>query len=140
MRFVYSLQEPPTPDSSDSEDVSSDESSSSKRINRSSRRIRAGKQRMSIQTNQLLNIGEDYGCGWHPSESNGASRPSNAKRRFFQSAARWDDRMQRVLVSSEGLAYPRANIAEVMEMGGKDIDGASEPEEEMDVDEEDVES
>lgn len=139
MRFVYNLQEPPTSDSEDSDDASSDDSSSSKRMHRLSRRVRAGKQRMSIQTNQLLSIGDDPGCGWHPTESNGVPRTSTAKRRFFQSAARWDDRMQRVLVSNEGLAYPGTHVSELMEMGGRDVDGVSDPDDEMEIDEEEVE-
>ena len=140
MRFVYNLQEPPTSDSEDSDDASSDDSSSSRRIRRSSRRIRAGKQRMSIQTNQLLSIGDDPGCGWNPTESNGVPRTSTAKRRFFQSQARWDDRIQRVLVSAEGLAYPKTSVAEVMEIGGRDFDGISEPDEEMEVDDDEADS
>lgn len=144
MRFVYQLHEPPTSDESDEAESESDDSSSSKRINRSSRRIRSGKQRMSIMTNQPLNAArlgehghEDFGCGWHPGEATGMARSATAKRRFFQSAAHWDDRMQRVLVSNEGLAMPRVSVAEMMEMGGRtgDHDG-SEPDDEMDIDEE----
>ena len=148
MRFVYQLQSPSTSDESDDPlESDSDDSSPSQRVNRSSRRIRAGKQRMSIVTNQLLNVPrageghEDFGCGWHPSEVNGTARSATAKRRFFQSAARWDDRMQRVLVSTEGLALPRVSVAEMMEMGGRngEHDG-SEPDDEMDIDEEEGES
>ena len=148
MRFVYQLQEPSTSDESDEPDSDSDDSSSSKRLNRSSRRIRSGKQRMSIMSNQLLSIPrvdengyDDFGCGWHPSELNGQSKSSTARRRFFQSAAHWDDRMQRVLVSTEGLAMPQISVAEMMEMGGRNGENdGSEPEEEMEVDEEEGES
>lgn len=151
MRFVYSLQEPPSSDESDEPESESDDSSSSKRVNHSSRRIRAGKQRMSIVTNRVLHSvprpGEngsgdhDFGCGWHPSEVNGASKTSTAKRRFFQSAARWDDRMQRVLVLNEGLAMSRVSVAEMMEMGGRGGEhDVSDQEDEMEIDEEEVES
>ena len=149
MRFVYNLQEPPSSEESDDPDSDSDDSSSSKRVNRSSRRARAGKQRMSIVTNQVLHhvprLGEnghgDYGpgCGW-PAEAHGASRSSTAKRRFFQSAAQWDDRLQQVYVVEAGLT--RVSVAEMMELGGgrggeQDV---SDAEEEMEVDEEDAES
>lgn len=143
MRFVYSLQEPPTSDESDGPepDSDSDASSSSRRVNGSSRRAR--KQRMSIVTNQLLSVPRDAdaGCGWHPADAHGTAKTATAKRRFFQSAARWDDRLQRVLVSQEGLAVPVAGVAELMEAGGRsgEHDG-SEPEEDMDVDEEEVEA
>lgn len=148
MRFVYQLQEPSTSDESDEPESDSDDSASSKRVNRSSRRVRSGKQRMSIITNQLLNVprlGEnghdDLGCGWHPTELNGSSKSSTAKRRFFQSAAHWDDRMQRVLVSEEGLAIPRVSVAEMMEMGGRSGEQeGSEPDDEMEIDEEEGES
>ena len=148
-RFVYNLQEPPSSEESDDPDSDSDDSSSSKRVNRSSRRARAGKQRMSIVTNQVLHhvprLGEnghgDYGpgCGW-PAEAPGASRSSTAKRRFFQSAAQWDDRLQQVYVVEAGLT--RVSVAEMMELGGgrggeQDV---SDAEEEMEVDEEDAES
>ena len=144
MRFVYQLQEPATSDESDEAESDSDDSSSSKRVNRSSRRVRAGKQRMSIMTNLPLRLGEnghDDGCGWHPAETNGVTKTATAKRRFFQSAAHWDDRMQKVLVSKDGLAMPGVSVAELMEAGGRDGEHeGSEADEEMDVDDDEGES
>ena len=151
MRFVYSLQESTSSDESEDPESESDgdDSSTSRRVNHSSRRIRAGKQRMSIMTNRVLHhvprLAEngDYGHGLHLSDVNGASKASasTAKRRFFQSAARWDDTMQRVLVLTEGLAMPRVSVAELMEAGGRGGEhDVSEQEDEMEIDEEEAES
>lgn len=150
MRFVYNLQDPQTSEDSDDPDSESDESTSSRRVNRTSRRIRSGKQRMSIVNNKLYNVPRpdangngwyDYGCGWHGPEVNGASnRASTAKRRFFQSAAQWDDQLRRVTVVTEGLGQSRRNIAEVMEIGGHSGEQDMSEVDEMSIDEEEGES
>ncbi len=148
MRFVYHLQDSSTSEEEEDEPESdSDDSSSSRRMTRTSRRIRSGKQRMSITTNQLFNVPRleegghgyyDYGCGHGPE----MVPTRSTKRRFFASFARWDDRLQQVLVHNEGLAMPRLNIVDLMESGGRsrEPDAGSDAEEEMEVDEEEGES
>lgn len=147
MRVTNTLLELEGSEDSDEADSDSDDSSGSRRVNRTSRRIRSGKQRMSIVTNQLLSVpraenGEfhDSGCGWQSSEPHAPPKTGSTRRRFFQSAARWDDRLQRVLVRFDGLAMP-VSVADVMENGGHGVDhDISEPDEEMEVDEEEGES
>ena len=52
------------------------------------------------------------------------------RRRFFSSAAQWDDAYERVLVNGEGMyAIPQGlSVADIMERGGRDH---SEDEEEQ---------
>lgn len=150
MRFVYNLQEANTSDDSDESESDSDDSLDSRRVNASSRKIRSGKQRMSIMTNQLLSVPRpeengngwyDSGCGWHISEPQAPPKSASTRRKFFQSGARWDDRLQRVLVSYDGLAMPQVSVAEMMENGGQvDEPDVSDIEEEMEVDGEEGES
>lgn len=135
MRLVNDLQE--SSSSEDSEDSDSDMSSASRQVNKSSRRhrVRNGKKRMSIITNQVLDPETNQGyydpChGWTMPET---YKP--AKRRFFHSAARWDGELNRVLVQSGGLAMPRLNVSHAMESGGRGrseegTDDEMEPEEE----------
>lgn len=105
---------------------------------------------MSIMSNQLVHVPRleenghefyDSGCGWHLSELSAPPKISSTRRRFFQSAARWDNVMQRVLVRNDGLAMPRVSVADAMEAGGihGDHDG-SDPDEDMDVDDEEGET
>jgi histone deacetylase 1/2 len=141
MRFMNSLLEMDGSEESDEPDSDSDDSSGSKRLNRSSRRIRSGKQRMSIMDNQLYHIPSrddqlfhDSGCGWHISDPQAPPKSASMRRIFFQSAARWDDDLKRVLVRADGLAMS-ANVADVMENSGRGIDPDGS-EEEMEVEEE----
>lgn len=147
MRFVYNLQDATTSEDSDEPDTDSDESSGSRRAKHPSRRGRSGRQRMSIITNQLLNIprldenGDDSGCGSHTSEPQALPKSNPTRRMFFQSSARWDDHLRRVLVSYEGLAMPSVHVAEVRENGDHAGEpDASEGEDDMEVDEEEGES
>ena len=122
MRLVYTLQDDSTSDDEDGLGSDSDDSLSDRRGTRQSRRIRAGKQRMSIMTNNMVNVPRleegdfgywDSGCG-HVPES--ASVPQkSSKRRFFQSSARWDEALRRVMVSNDGARPPRVSVAELME-------------------------
>lgn len=140
MRLVNDLQESSTSDGSDNES-DSDTSSASRLINRSSRqhRVRNGKKRMSIITNQPIDFEQNQGyydpChGWTIPESN---KP--VKRRFFHSAARWDTQLQRVLVQDDGLAVPRVHVSTLMESGGRF--GSDEgSDDEMELEEEEEES
>ena len=138
MRLVNDLQE--SSSSEDSDDSDSDMSSASRQINKTSRqrRVRNGKKRMSIITNQVFDPDANQGyydpChGWTMPET---YKP--AKRRFFHSAARWDSQLNRVLVQNDGLAMPRVSVSGVMESGGR---GRSEEgsEEEMEAEEEEEE-
>lgn len=101
---------------------------------------------MSIMTNQMIDVPQleegghgywDYGCGHVPEPATVPSKAS--KRRFFQSSARWDNALHRVIVSHDIAA--KVSIAELMENGGRAGDhDISDPEEEMDIDEEEGES
>ncbi|KAI0796411.1 histone deacetylase RPD3 [Irpex lacteus] len=126
MRFMNSLLEAEGSEDSDEPESDSDDSSGSRRVSRSSRRIRSGKQRMSIMDNKLH---------WIPSQPDDAFHDSGSstRRTFFDSTARWDDRLKRVLVRADGLAMP-VSVADVMENGGHGIehDGSDE---EMEVEE-----
>lgn len=137
---MNSLLEAEGSEDSDEPESDSDDSSGSRRVSRSSRRIRSGKQRMSIMDNKLHWIPSqpddafhDSGCGWHSSEPQAPPRTASTRRTFFDSTARWDDRLKRVLVRADGLAMP-VSVADVMENGGHGIehDGSDE---EMEVEE-----
>ncbi|KAJ6537670.1 hypothetical protein B0H19DRAFT_1180630 [Mycena capillaripes] len=81
-RYVYNLQQepdaPPSDDSDDSELWSSDDASASV-----SAAARARRKRMSIMTNRYVDVPLRAGAG-----------AAHAKRRFFQSAARWDEGLE----------------------------------------------
>lgn len=140
MRLVNDLQESSTSEESDPESDSGG-SSASRQVNRSSRqrRIRNDKKKMSILTNQPIDVEGSQGyidtcLGWTMPEGYKPTR-----RRFFQSSARWDSDLNRVLVQSDGLAMPRLNISGLMESGGRSrSDEGSE--EEMEIDEEEEEA
>ena len=81
----------------------------------------------------------DYGCGHIPEPATVPAK--STKRRFFQSSARWDEALRRVTLSHDGSRQPRISVAELMERGGRgDEHDSSDPEEEMDMDEEEGES
>lgn len=147
MRLVYTLQEESTSDDEDEGASDSDDSISSRRPNRQSRRIRSGKQRMSIVTNKLINVPRldeddrghwDYGCGHIPEPATVPAK--STRRRFFQSSARWDESLRRVMVTNEGSRAPRISVADLMERGGRDDHDTSDVEDEMDIDEEEGEN
>ncbi|TCD60058.1 Histone deacetylase 6 [Steccherinum ochraceum] len=91
-RYIYDLQDSSTSSESDP-DSDSDHSSSTQRVSRSSRRQRArnGKQRMSIMTNQVIDVPE-----YLPATK-------TSKRRFFASeGAQWDQQLKKVVVGRNG--------------------------------------
>ena len=146
MRLVWSLQEAPTSDEEDEPVTESDdESASERRSIQNSRRVRAGKASMSIMTNQLMNIPQleedghgywDYGLGHISEPASVPLKPS--KRRFFQSAAHWDEASRRVTMRDDGL--PKLSIAELMANGGRGGDHDLSDLDEMDLDDEEGES
>ncbi|TBU44370.1 hypothetical protein BD309DRAFT_958643 [Dichomitus squalens] len=99
-RMVYDIQSQSDQTDSEQEDDASDDESPSRRRGRSSRRLRNGRQRMSIVTSKYFDVprlppeferdlthDDDFGCGhepWNVSIGNGK------KRRFFESGAEWD--------------------------------------------------
>ncbi|KAJ7138165.1 hypothetical protein C8R44DRAFT_661231 [Mycena epipterygia] len=107
-RYVYTLQNahaaPPSDDESDDED-SSDDASAAASVRR---------KRMSILTNRYV----DLPLGTH----------ARARRRFFQSAARWDEGLERVLLGGRV-----ADLGAVMERGGQEAE-ADRDESNVDVD------
>ncbi|KAJ7632329.1 histone deacetylase RPD3 [Roridomyces roridus] len=89
-RYVYNLQQEPAP--SEDDETSSEDDSDDEEL------TRARRKRMSIMTNRYVDTPAPHG-----------------KRRFFQSAARWD--LERVLIG------PRVGeLGAVMERGGNDGD------------------
>lgn len=103
-RFVYGLQEATASDDSDDAAFSDDSSFSSRRTAR--RHVRSGKKRMSVVTNQYLDIPRvddsyhELVCSGDP-----VGVKASSKRRFFQSRARWDTRLERVLAEREPYGY-----------------------------------
>jgi len=163
-RFVYGLQDSSASSSSEPEsDSDASDSRTSRAVNKSSRRrhVRNGKKRMSIMTNQLYDIGHshekerleegpngyhDFGYGWAMpvSSANATNARTNSRRRFFQSSAKWDDRLRRVLVEEEmtALGLGAAAVGQAMENGGRRSQEASVAgdDEEMDVEDDDEEN
>lgn len=141
-RFVYGLQEAMASDESDDASSFSDESSSSRRRggSRSSRqRTRGGKKRMSIVTGKYFDVPrlEESGHGYYDyGQGNDVQwgKGQGTKRRFFQSAARWDPYLEKVLVEHEMIAMPRVSVAGMMAMGGRSGNVAPPDDDEMDVD------
>ncbi|OBZ79650.1 Histone deacetylase RPD3 [Grifola frondosa] len=127
-RFVYGLQEAAAAsnESDRDDEYFSDESSSSRRPgrSRSSRRIRGGKKRMSLLTGQMFDVprleesahGYYDGCGHEPC----GPQKAGAKRRFFQSVARWDEQLEKTL--AEKRTFTLSSAAQLLEISG-DVDG-----------------
>ncbi|KAG6917569.1 hypothetical protein DXG01_002038 [Tephrocybe rancida] len=139
-RYVYDLQESDTPsDTSDEEkswDSDSDES-----------RPQNPKKRMSILTGQYIETpvydpaqahgyeqavaphGYPYGYGGYSYgfaefDMHGAMYGQNAKRRFFQSGARWDETVEHVVAKRYGASpLPRSTgaVSRMMENGGRHV-------------------
>jgi histone deacetylase 1/2 len=117
-RYVYNLQQEPdsapSDDSDDSELWSSDDAASASAA-------RARRKRMSILTNRYVDAPQLV------------TRTAHAKRRFFQSAARWDEGLERVLVG------PRlAELNGVMEKGGREAGEVDESNVDVDGDDWDM--
>ncbi|KAH9919023.1 uncharacterized protein B0H18DRAFT_657694 [Fomitopsis serialis] len=163
-RFVYGLQEAAASDNeSDGDDADSisDDSHAGRRRRSKRRSRRRTRKRMSITTNRYYDVPRmdehaedalpDLCAGAY---TNGAGQKRAGRRRFFQSAARWDPVMEKVLVEWDTIRTPRVDVAAAManparEWGqrngyargvvgedGEEEDGA---EEEMEVDEEEGE-
>ncbi|KAF8181202.1 histone deacetylase RPD3 [Mycena galopus ATCC 62051] len=103
-RYVYNIQQEPDVLSNDdseneSELYSSDDASAS--ASAAARR----RKRMSIMTNRYIDV---------PRTATAPHANPNSKRRFFQSAARWDERLERVT-----LGPYVAELNGVMERGGR---------------------
>lgn len=134
MRLVYRIQDSST--SSESEPESdSDRSTSSRHLNRSTRRQRGrnAKKRMSITTNQVFEIPELH----HSNQPWALPTSKGTKRRFFQNeSARWDEKLRRVVVlnSGEMMGVSVNGRVKTTENGRE---GTAEEEEVMDVEEED---
>ncbi|OCH85555.1 hypothetical protein OBBRIDRAFT_300411 [Obba rivulosa] len=100
---------------------------------------------MSIRTSQFFDVPrlEEDGHGYYDydppcSGDAAAERSPNARRRFFQSAARWDSREQ--VVTASRIHRRAGSVAETMAAGGGSVDQLSPAEEtDMGVDEEDEE-
>ncbi len=146
MRLVWSLQDASTSDEEDELGTDSDDDSvSEQRSIRDAKRIRAGKARMSIMTNQLMNIPQlednghgywDYGLGHIAEPASVPLKPS--RRRFFQSSAQWDDTLRRVTITND--VTPQLSIAELIANGGRGGDHDLSDPDEMDLDDEEGES
>ena len=115
-RYVYNLQE--SESQSEESDISrsdTDDLSYAGPNTRRRRRHGSSKPRMSILSNQYFDFSlYDTQCA--PNKT--------TKRRFFQSAARWDEASGRVLVGNRGVeTAPRPlNLSGVMEAGGRSLD------------------
>lgn len=108
-RYVYKLQESESlSEESDDQDWDSDDSSSTQRFSR----LKPLRKRMSLLTGQYVDV---------PTYNEHPHGSKTSKRRFFQSAARWDEEIERVLVGGRGVfSIPRTmTVAALMEAGGK---------------------
>lgn len=138
------MQEASASDDSDELDSYSDDSSSSRRRT-SRRRIRNGRTRMSLLTGQYFDVPRleegghgyyDYGNGGEPVWGS-VAKSSASKRRFFQSAARWDSRLDKLLTDSDGLHFSKLNVNSAMSSGGRSHHDDIGDDDEMDIDDED---
>jgi histone deacetylase 1/2 len=120
-RYVYNIQESDTPSEDSEEDSwdSDDSASSHRRTTRRSAKASVSRKHMSLLTGHYFDVPTHengyghYECGAVPGKA--------AKRRFFQSGARWDETMERVLLGKHGIS-PIArsmNLGELMERGGR---------------------
>ncbi|GLB34288.1 putative histone deacetylase [Lyophyllum shimeji] len=121
-RYVYDLQESDTASETSDDDNSwdSDESAASRR--QASSRARTGnpksappRTRMSLLTGQYFDVpAHEHGYSHF---EHGAVPGKTAKRRFFQSAARWDDNLESVILGKD--ATSPIPIGDLMERGGR---------------------
>lgn len=119
---MYNLQESDTAseDSEDQDSWDSDDSAQGRRriVGRSARPS-APRKRMSLLTGHYFDVPtHEHGYGHYEC---GAVPGKTAKRRFFQSGARWDETVERVLLGKHGISpIPRSmNLGELMERGGR---------------------
>jgi len=118
-RYVYDLQESDSTSETSDDDNSwdSDESTTSRRP-RDSRprkhpRAAPSRTRMSLLTGQYFDVPvHEHGYGHFEL---GAVPGKTAKRRFFQSAARWDENVESVILGKHPSPIP---IGDLMERGG----------------------
>ncbi|KAG5649423.1 hypothetical protein H0H81_003952 [Sphagnurus paluster] len=123
-RYVYQLQEPDTPSDTDDDEKSWD-SDEEDLGSRNARGYQQPHKRMSIQTGQFYDVPVvpvvpvyDYGnahgytCGEYE-----ALLAQTAKRRFFQSAARWDETVEDVI--GKRYAPMPVPVGGLMERGGR---------------------
>ncbi|KAI0361912.1 histone deacetylase RPD3 [Trametes cingulata] len=142
-KFVYNLQEKAAQSDSDSE-YDSDTSLARTRSRGHSRNVRGGKKRMSLLTGEYYDVPRleeggngyyDLGCGHEPWALN--DLPAlGTKRRFFQSASRWDPALERVLAEREraGARNGRVDVGALMVNGGAEQDRSTDVGDEMEVD------
>ena len=112
-------------DPDEEEDEDADEDASARRRGRSRRIAASSRRRMSILTSKYYDVprpdehGEealpDLCAGTH---ADGARR--GGRRRFFQSAARWDPVAEKVLVEWDAVRSPRVGVAAAMASPGRD--------------------
>ncbi|KAH9854056.1 histone deacetylase RPD3 [Lenzites betulinus] len=126
-KFVYNLQEKAAQPTSPSESESDSDTSLARTRSRSRRRqTRAGKTRMSLLTGECLDVPrlEEGGHGYYDLAG---CAPHGAKRRFFQSAARWESALDCALAEREraGVRSGRADVGALM-MNGAGYRGAAE--------------
>lgn len=104
---------------------------------------------MSLLTGQIFDIPrmEEGGHGYYEFGNGGESsswgpgaKSATSRRNFFQSAARWDSRLDRMSVGGEVFTLPKINMPTFTFSGGRsfqDDADAVEDEDEMDLDDED---
>ncbi|KAG5352031.1 hypothetical protein C0989_004126 [Termitomyces sp. Mn162] len=122
MRYTYDMQESDSPSETSDDDNSwdSDESLSSRRHASRARRFpkssaASSRTRMSLLTGQYFDV-PVHEAGYSHFE-HGAVPGKTAKRRFFQSSARWDETIEDVIIGKHvPFAIP---IGELMERGGQ---------------------
>ncbi|KAJ7473739.1 histone deacetylase RPD3 [Mycena galericulata] len=112
-RYVYNLQQEPGSALSEESSSDDDDEDSWSSDDASAAAARARRKRMSILTNRYVDVPVRSLAG----AGAGVGRTKHAKRRFFQSKARWDAELERVTVM--GVGVPVADLAGVMEQGGR---------------------
>ncbi|KAL0573097.1 hypothetical protein V5O48_008868 [Marasmius crinis-equi] len=138
-RYVYHLQESSDTASSSSEEedeesVYDSDDSQNSRMSGSRRGLRSGSQRlpprntgrkrMSLLTGQYYDI-PIHEDGYEHYDSIGALG-KNARRRFFQSQATWDETIEKVLLGRRLENLNGLGLSDLMERGGRVFDGDEE--------------
>jgi len=134
-RYIYSLQESAEAPSSDSDEESEESDDSSNpngnwRQTNARRRVnRSSTKRMSLLTNQYFDLSsKENGFYSHCSSLHGmglgAPPVKNAKRRFFQGGANWEEDVEKVIagrMNGSERFQPRGLLADNMARGGRPI-------------------
>ncbi|KAG6820925.1 hypothetical protein H0H93_009699 [Arthromyces matolae] len=120
MKYVYDLQESDSPsDTSDDDSWDSDESLASRRHKSRARRYQksstASRTRMSLLTGQYFDVPVNEEGFSH--FEHGALPSKTAKRRFFQSSAKWNEHIEDAIIEKH--APYNIPIGELMERGGR---------------------